>query len=146
MTLFQFFQVNNKFGSLTDFLDKSKYVDLTPQRPKIYTYTNAKKMMAVKWKTVKSDDSLGVNTTPVTNILKDKPGPHGAACRVRTSLDAFELYFTDEMLEKIVTYTNASIDHFCAEYPDVLMKDNKKTHIKNVDIVDIRAYFGILYL
>ena len=76
MTLFQFCQVNNKFGSLTDFLDKSKYVDLSPQRPKIYTYTNAKKTMTVKWKTVKSDDSLGVNTTPVTNILKDKPGPH----------------------------------------------------------------------
>ena len=67
-----------KFGNLTDALDESRYADLPPQRPKTYMYANAKKTMTVKWKTVKNDDSLGANTTPATNILKHKPGPHGA--------------------------------------------------------------------
>ena len=100
-----------KFGSLTDALEELKYVDLPPQRPKTFTYTDAKKAMTVKWKTVKSDDSLGANTTPAVNILKHKPRPRQAAQRLRTPLDAFELYFTDEMLEKISTFTNASIKH-----------------------------------
>ena len=37
-----------KFCSLTDALDNSKHVDPPPQRPKTYTYTNAKKTMTIK--------------------------------------------------------------------------------------------------
>ena len=35
---------------------------------------------------------------------------------------------------------------FHEEYPHIFTKDNKRTHIKNVDIVNLRAYFGILCL
>ena len=63
MTLFQFLPSKQKFGSLTDALDKSKYVDLPPQRPKTYTYTNTKKTMTNKWKAVKSDDSMDQQRT-----------------------------------------------------------------------------------
>lgn len=59
--------------------------------------------MTVKWKAVKKDDSLTANGTPAANFRKHKPGPRGAARRVRISLDVFESYFTDEMLEKIIT-------------------------------------------
>lgn len=59
--------------------------------------------MTVKWKAVKKDDSLTANGTPAANFRKHKPGPRGAAHRVRISLDVFESYFTDEMLENIIT-------------------------------------------
>lgn len=59
--------------------------------------------MTVKWKAVKKDDSLTANGTPAANFRKHKPGPRGAARRVRISLDVFESYFTDEMLENIIT-------------------------------------------
>ena len=89
-----------KFGSLTDALDKSKYVDLPPQKPKTYMYANAMKTMTVKRKTVKNDDSLGANTTPATNILKHKPGPRKVARRVWTPLDSFELYLQMKCLKR----------------------------------------------
>ena len=82
--------------------------------------------MTVKWKTVEKDDSLGANTKPAANILKHKPGSCGVIRRIWSTLDAFELYFTDEMLEKIVTYANTSTDYFRAEYPEVFTKDDKK--------------------
>ena len=59
--------------------------------------------MTVKWKAVKKDDSLTANGTSAANFRKHKPGPRGAARRVRISLDVFESYFTDEMLENIIT-------------------------------------------
>lgn len=59
--------------------------------------------MTVKWKAVKKDDSLTANSTPAANFPIHKPGPRGAARRVRISLDVLESYFTDEMLEKIIT-------------------------------------------
>ena len=59
--------------------------------------------MTVKWKAVKKDDSLTANGTPAANFRKHKPGPRGAARRVRISLDVFESYFTDEMLENVIT-------------------------------------------
>lgn len=132
-----------KFGSSTDALDESKYVDLLPQRQITYPYTNVKKTIMAKWMTVKNNDSLGANTTPVASILKHIPGPRGAARRFRTTLDAFKLYFTEEMFEKIVTYTNKSIDHFLAEYPVIFTKDNKRTQMRKVGLVDIEAYFVI---
>lgn len=59
--------------------------------------------MSIKWKAVKKDDSLTANSTPAANFLKHKPGPRGTARRASISLDVFESYFTDEMLENIIT-------------------------------------------
>ena len=44
------------------------------------------------------------------NISKNKPGPRGAIKQVQTPLEPLNLFFTDEMLEKVVKHTNSSIE------------------------------------
>ena len=38
-----------------------------------------------------------------------EPGPRGAAKYSRTPLEAFQLFFSDEMVENIVKFTNVEI-------------------------------------
>ena len=43
------------------------------------------------------------------NISKTTPGPAAATRDIKSELDAFNLFFTDDLLKRIVTYTNVNI-------------------------------------
>ena len=44
------------------------------------------------------------------NVVKEKPGPQGAARRARTELDAFNLFYNNGMINRTVTSTNKEIE------------------------------------
>ena len=80
------------------------------------------------------------------NILHNTSGPRREAKRATTPKEAFELFITNEMIEKIVENTNKNIEPFLEMNRHLIENSNKYTSYKKVDVIDIRTFFGILYL
>ena len=100
--------------------------------------------MKINWETIPSQQSLQQRGT--MNILKHKPGPRGSAKQVQIPFQSFSLFFKDEMLEKVVTYTNNSIEPAVERFSDLLKESDKYQHFRKVDKTDISAFIGLLYL
>ena len=79
------------------------------------------------------------------NILRHIPGPRGVAKRVQTPLESFKLFFTNEMVDMIVRYTNDYIQPVLESFAAVL-ENGKNLYFRLVDHIDIKAFFEILYL
>ena len=110
------------FSTLNAVLDESRYDPLPPQNEVRYTYSDAKKTIVMDWSTVK--DNL-LQRRQRGNILRNRPGPRGAARDATTPLEAFQIFITDEMLDKIVRYTNASIEPFLDGNREILENSDK---------------------
>ena len=131
-----------KFKNLEEVLDEDSYFDLLAQRIDTFKYADATNTMKISRETISSQHLLQPNGT--VNILKHTPGPRGTAKQVQSPLQSFNLFFTDEMLEQVVTYTNNSIKPAMERF--LLKESDKYPHFRKVDKVDISAFIGFLYL
>ena len=100
--------------------------------------------MTINWNTNPENGNL--RPRGAENILKNVPGPRGAAKYVQTPIESFRVFFTDEMVNNIVGYTNDVIRPVLERFSDVLEASTKYTHFCLVDHVDMRAFLSILYL
>lgn len=73
------------------------------------------------------------------NITTHLPGVKGNATLSKTAIECWSNLFTDEMLDIIVRYTN--------QYMDILRSNfSRERDIKSTDVIEIRAFIGLLYL
>lgn len=75
---------------------------------------------------------------PATNIIKVKPG---FTTKVKTVLGAFKLFFTNEIVDEIVFYTNRYAERCFTE------KEKSKSDLhrwKRIDRVELEAFIGLL--
>ena len=84
--------------------------------------------------------------TQSQNVLKHAPGPRQAAKRARTPLEAFPSFTNHEMLNTIIENTNTVIETFLAGKQDMIDDSDKYSFYKKVDLIDIKAFLGLLYL
>ena len=98
----------------------------------------------IKYTTKKPVNQL--NETPSQNILKHASGPRLTAKCAWTPLEAFSLFINDEMLNTIVENTNILIETFLAGKQDMIDDSDKYSFYKKVDLIDIKAFLGLLYL
>ncbi|XP_046686002.1 piggyBac transposable element-derived protein 4-like [Homalodisca vitripennis] len=96
----------------------------------------------------KNQLTLWMNKPPCQNVrVLDRnvipamhaPGVKPAGKNSLTPIQAFELYFTDEILGKIVDYTNEKIDQLRGSY-------NRERDAKSTNLAEIKAVIGLLYL
>ncbi|CAJ0962012.1 unnamed protein product [Ranitomeya imitator] len=73
------------------------------------------------------------------NIITHLPAVIGTARNAKTAVECWNSIFTDDILDSIVTYTNQYID---------IIKDKYICNrtIKRTDEIELRAFFGLLYL
>ena len=67
------------------------------------------------------------------------------AKKAKTSLECFDLFFTNKMIEKTVVYTNGSIKIVLDQLVDTIEAANRNTYFRLVDLIDIKSFLGILY-
>ena len=87
------------FASLEAVLDENNHVDIPIQPSRFFKYANSKKTLKMTWKTQKNPD---LHKRGSENICKTRPVPRGASRAVKTPLESFKLFFTDEMVSNIV--------------------------------------------
>ena len=136
--------LNKNFGNLDAVCYESNYDTLPPQIKKCHTYKNAKGTIVINYNTEKPE--VRPSRRGANNIFHNRPGSRGAAKRVKTPLDAFALLVDDRMLEKVVEYTNKVIKPFLDQYELIISESHKYSFYNLVDLQDIRAFFGILFL
>ena len=93
-----------------------------------------------------NDQSRNYSRKRAENIHKGKTVPRGIAKNAKTPLESLELFLTDEMIDKLVIYTNASIQPLLEKFEDLLEDSNKYPHFKLVDWIDMKAFIRILSL
>ena len=69
-----------------------------------------------------------ISTERHRNILKNVPGPRGAAKYVQTPIESFRLFFTGEMVNDFVGYTNDVIRSVLERFSGVLEAPTKYMH------------------
>ena len=132
-----------KFKNLTEVLNEPSYSDVPAQKKRTFHYTDAKETVNMAWTTTKDRT---IHRKGAENIRKGKGDPGGIAKNAKTPLDSLELFLTDEMIDNLVIYTNASIQPLLEKFEDLLEDCNKYPHFKLVDRIDMKAFIGILYL
>ena len=75
--------------------------------------------MATDWNTNPENGKLRLRGAE--SILKIVPSPRGAASYLQTPIESFMLFFTEEMVNNIVGYTNDAIRPILARFPEVLV-------------------------
>ena len=132
-----------KFKNLTEVLNEANYSDVPAQKKRTFHYSDAKKTVNTAWATTKDEN---IHRKGNENIRKGKAGPRGIAKNAKTPLESLELFLTDPMTDKLVIYTNASIQPLLEKFEDLLVDSDKYPHFKLVDRIDMKAFSRILYL
>jgi len=89
-----------------------------------------------KWTTNPPKTSIRIKPH---NIKTHLPGVIGKAKEARTAADCWNNLFTDDILETIVKYTNQYIDQIKLKYA-------RERDIVHTDIIELRAFIGLLFL
>ena len=131
-----------KFLNLEKVCDENNYDDLPPQRKEIYKYENSKKTITMMYSTKNPDTRL--QRRQQNNILDNTPGPRREAKRATTPIEAFELFITNELNEKIVENTNKNIERFLEMSRYLIESSNKYTSYKTVDVIDISKILKLI--
>ena len=124
-------------------MNEANYSDVPAQKKRTFHYSDAKKTVNIVWATTKD---YTIHRKGTENICKGKAGPRGIAKNAKTPLESLELFLTAEMIDKLVIYTNASIQPLLEKFEDLLEDSDKYPHFKLVDQIDMKAFIGILYL
>ncbi|XP_050505381.1 uncharacterized protein LOC126883760 [Diabrotica virgifera virgifera] len=82
--------------------------------------------------------------TLACNLLQKNSGLTEKSQNIETCMDAFNLFFSDSMMSMILEYTNKRAIEFTAAYN--IKKETKMKDWIEVDLVEMRAFFGILIL
>ena len=121
-----------------------KQTTSTSGRGKYECYTSAGKKCTREWHTKKERGVSGRATNQ--NILRGAEIPRGRAKAVKTPVEGFELFITDEMMQDVVNNTNKNIRNFMTRFHDVLKESSKYTYVKETDLIELKALIGLLYL
>ena len=80
------------------------------------------------------------------DVISNKPGLSAKSNGIENELQAFQLFFTDEILDIIVSHTNKRIDASIGEIPPDTSQNGKYPHLKPVDRIDVLSVTGLMYL
>ncbi|XP_023228246.1 uncharacterized protein LOC111628649 [Centruroides sculpturatus] len=89
-----------------------------------------------KWKKIKQFKSVRTRSHSIVTHL---PGCRSEARNANTPLDAWQCFFPDAILQKIVDYTNINVEIIKSKY-------TRERDAKPTDLVEIKALLGLLYL
>ena len=80
------------------------------------------------------------------DVISNKPGLSAKSNGIENELQAFQLLFTDDILDIIVSHTNKRIDASIGEIPQDTLQNGKYPHLKPVDRIYVLSVIGLMYL
>ena len=70
---------------------------------------------------------------------------HGNARNAATERQAFEVFFTEEMMGNVSTFTNKKVEKTLEQIENDEFDASKNPHVKPVDSIDLYAVIGLMY-
>ena len=140
-------------NSIDSALDETNYhmIELPEERKRITGYLPSKHSNQKKKKSDKIEIHFSnhppqnVGRQGSQNVIKNKPDVHGNARNAATERQAFEVFFTEEMMGNVVTFTNKKIEKTLEQIENDEFDASKNPHVKPVDSIDLYAVVGLMY-
>ena len=137
-----------KYKSQKDLLNDEMYEKLPDQPVKTFVWSN-KSGDRREWTTNKpSAENIPRNAG--RRSAKDislAGGPtRFAKLNSKTILETWSSMITDDILMKVVDFTNKRMQVFLTSIKDTLDKTDKKTHYKLTSLLELKAWFGLFYV
>ena len=88
--------------------------------------------------------TTAVGRQPRSSVILGRPGPTGSACSATENLQSWELFFSSDMIQSIVQYTNKRIRCVRRDFSEISSSLHSIT--KDTDEIEIRAFLGLQYL
>ena len=85
-----------------------------------------------------------VGRQPRSSILLENPGPRANARSAMNRLQSWQLFFSQDMMDIIVEYTNKRIENARLAFRNV--SSSTLTFTKNTNHIEIYAFIGLLYV
>ena len=130
------------FSNLEKVLNLDNYDPLPVQEYSKFEYSNFSNSFQLEWETVRENNQRSSGRLPKRNILQSKPGPRNAARSVADPIESFSLLIPDSLIDSIVKFTNTRISTFHKQFPKLAQVATNRL----VNLDELKAYFGILYL
>ena len=130
------------FSDLERVLNLDYYESLPVQEYSKFEYSNSSKSFQVKWETVRKNNQHNSGRLPKRNILSNKPGPRNVALSVADPIESFSLFIANSLIDSILKFTNNRISIFHKQFPEPA----KVPANRLINLDELKAYFGILYL
>ena len=125
---------NQKSKNLNKIFNKTNYANAPAQPNLIFDFSDARKAVSITWNTVRE---ANLHRRCVENIMNKQPHPRRAAKYMKTPLKAFQLFFRDDIINKVVLYTNAFIQPLIESISVVFENSDKHPHLIIVGYIDI---------
>ena len=81
----------------------------------------------------------------VANVITGTPGVNRAAREATTAIDAWECFFSDEMLNLVLEHTNQRIRTYRAQLTPEALASNKYTFHHETSLSELQAFIGLMY-
>ena len=79
------------------------------------------------------------------DVIPNRPGLAEKAKDIENEIDAFRVFFDDNIIDTIVTNTNKRINMSIEKIPVETVESGKFPHIKPIDRIDLLATIGLMY-
>lgn len=135
-----------KFSNMDEVLNLDNYTPLPQQEHARYRYSDKKGSFVVDWETTKTDNPRHSGRLPARSIITKKPGPTRHTSGVSNPLEAFSYFIPDDLLQSVVLNTNNTIRLFRDKFHKVIESSDKYTHCNFIDLIELKAFIGLLYL
>ena len=133
---------NQIFSDLDKVLNLDNYDPLAVQEYSKFEYSNSSKSFQVEWEKVQENNQRNSGRVPKRNILQNKLGPRNAARFVADPIVSFSLFIPNSLIDSFVKFTNNRNSTFHKQFPELAQIAANRL----IDLDEIKAYFGILYL
>ena len=77
---------------------------------------------------------------------EQEPGPINGSNEVDCHLDTWSLFITNDMIKKIVNFTNIQIDKRISEMNLTSIQKNNLCHLKHTTCIEMKAFIGLVYV
>ncbi len=137
---------NRRVNSLEAALNQANYTRYNPPSTrKIVSGVLKKKKhdmpeVTITWSN-QPPDRRGPGRRPATHIVDPRAGTViGRAKEAMTEADVFSLFFDEDILALIITYTNRKIQNYNEE------EENRQKQVATTDLVELRGFLGLFYM
>ena len=92
-----------------------------------------------------NEKSVNLGRNKAADIIRNKPGLSAYSRNAKSHKEVFSLFLTDDMLLKIVDYTNLRIRNTISKAEAIIQQSDKFPYMKITDVKEINAFIGLIY-
>ena len=129
-------------SDLEKVLNLDNYDPLPVQEYSKFDYSISSNSFQVEWDAVRENNQRNSGRLLKRNIFQNKPGPRNATRFVADPKESFSLFIPDSLIDSVLKLTNNRISTFHKQFPELAQVAANRL----IDLDELKAYFGILYL